>query len=254
MSPAPPPALPAPPPPPHASLPTAPAAAPPPPPPHASPPTAPATTTATTTATTATTTPPAAAAAAPPPPPPRALPPSISILRATTRAHTHALQQLNTAHLPIAYRPAFYDNILTSPEIGSVTRLAVHRRRRSSTTAGSGRDDEVVVVVGGIRCLIEPGPAVDDPAVPRIQVYIQSLVVQAAYREMGVGAALVEAVERGALGFYAGGVEGVGEVEVQLSAHVWERNEEALEWYRRRGFVVGDELVDAGWCEEGGEG
>lgn len=48
---------------------------------------------------------------------------------------------------------------------------------------------------------------------------------------MGIGTALLEAVVRVAVRRY-----GV----VAVYAHVWEANAEALEWYRKRGFEVGE--------------
>jgi len=68
------------------------------------------------------------------------------------------------------------------------------------------------------------------------RVYVQTLSVLSPYRGMGVGTALLEAV-------VAAGVRGFGATGVY--AHVWEANPEALEWYGKRGFEVGE--VEGGY-------
>ena len=61
-----------------------------------------------------------------------------------------------------------------------------------------------------------------------------TLGVLSPFRGVGVGGKLMEWLLNGGDGRGKG--EGEWEV-VEVYAHVWEANEEALEWYRKRGFV-----------------
>ena len=121
--------------------------------------------------------------------------------------------------------------------------------------ATEGMED---VVIGGIQCRLEPLPgvpagvssSVGSAGAPQQQqqqqqqqphnLYIQTLAVLAPYRSLGIATALLDAVVSTALTHYA-----CRDVNVkEIYAHVWEANEEALEWYVKRGFEVGEEVVE----------
>lgn len=76
--------------------------------------------------------------------------------------------------------------------------------------------------VGWIRCRLEPFPNLEKPEYQ--QIYIQALGVLAPYRGMGLATALLNAV-----------VSDQSDSR-SMYAHVWEDNEDALEWYDKRGF------------------
>lgn len=86
-------------------------------------------------------------------------------------------------------------------------------------------------MVGGIRCRLEEVPASSEGGRAEKRVYVQTLCLLSPYRTMGVGTALLDAVVQV-------GIRGYGITSVY--AHVWEANTEALEWYRKRGFEVGE--------------
>ncbi|KAI9841239.1 MAG: hypothetical protein M1837_000904 [Sclerophora amabilis] len=97
-------------------------------------------------------------------------------------------------------------------------------------------------VIGGVRCRVEsalrppstafsqPRPAPQEPT-----LYIQTLTLLSPYRSLGIATALLSAVIDSAVHNH-----GVREVY----AHVWEANEDALRWYRGRGFEIGQEVQE----------
>lgn len=74
-------------------------------------------------------------------------------------------------------------------------------------------------VVGAIRCRL----------LPSSQLYISTIGVLAPYREHGIAVHLLQAVVKKAVQEH--GVTCV-------TAHVWEANEEGLEWYKKRNFDI----------------
>lgn len=158
----------------------------------------------------------------------------IDVVRPTTSHQTKQLQQLNTALLPILYPAHFYTSILTDPSTNNLTRVALvlhhHHPNPSSNPAAEG------VVIGGIRCRVETSPSEHTQQQHgRKKLYIQTLAVQPAYRRLGVATRLLQEVITA--------VQADEEV-VQVAAHVWVENEDALEWYRHRGFEVDTQVVE----------
>ncbi|KAI4114478.1 MAG: hypothetical protein LQ338_008001, partial [Usnochroma carphineum] len=104
-------------------------------------------------------------------------------------------------------------------------------------------------IIGGIQCRIEhlpfhPSQLPDPP--PKLPssssseamkkyCYIQTLALLSPYRSQGIATALLDTIVATLCteGVYEGAVSAV-------YAHVWEANEEALEWYVKRGFRVGE--------------
>jgi N-alpha-acetyltransferase 50 len=158
-----------------------------------------------------------------PPGPPKNLPPlpaHISLTPITTERQLSQFRRITTLLLPIRYPTTFYTEILTSPS----TALALIVTYAPPHTPPT--------VVGGIRCRFEEkeeeSPATDSRKTKR-SLYILTLCVLAPYRGLGLATHLLERMCAG------WGPEG------DVYAHVWEANEEARRWYRRRGF----------WEEEG---
>jgi len=102
--------------------------------------------------------------------------------------------------------------------------------------------------VGGIRGRVEDidseGPSSGGPGSEgekrKVRVYIMTLGVLSPFRGVGVGGKLIEWLLNGG---DRRGKDGREWEVVEVYAHVWEANEEALEWYRKRGFVVGENVV-----------
>ena len=74
-------------------------------------------------------------------------------------------------------------------------------------------------LVGAIRCRL----------LPSSQLYISTIGVLSPYRTHGIAVHLLQAVVKKA----------VAEHRVRcVTAHVWEANEEGLEWYKKRNFEI----------------
>jgi N-alpha-acetyltransferase 50 len=140
------------------------------------------------------------------------LPPSIQIthIRPT---HIDALKRLTQTILPIRYPDKFYNELLQTESIAwQFSRVVLH-------------EDQPV---GWIRCRLETHPTDET----RTQIYIQAFCVLAPWREQGLGAHLLTAILD---------TNQLAQHRVSsVYAHVWERNEDALEWYQRRGFMKGE--------------
>ncbi|KAI9767081.1 MAG: hypothetical protein M1835_007086 [Candelina submexicana] len=177
------------------------------------------------------------------------LPPELSI-EPCTPTHLPSLKRINALLLPIPYPEKFYTEILSSRETARLTRIAIWHpphppNRKSSPTKNpkSGRISDSVPtftptpaetegkVIGSIRCRLEHGGPTP-PNQPSIrEIYIQTLTLLAPYRGLGIGTALLDTIVQEAVTQHGA---------TSLYAHVWEKNEEALEWYTKRGFEVGD--------------
>lgn len=100
-------------------------------------------------------------------------------------------------------------------------------------------------MVGGIQCRIEHLPSHpstlppvrlpwDHPEARRKVCYVQTLALLSPYRSKGIATALLESIIATLC------TEKSYEGTTSIYAHVWEANDEALEWYVKRGFQVGD--------------
>ncbi|KAL8828312.1 MAG: hypothetical protein Q9170_006661 [Blastenia crenularia] len=103
-------------------------------------------------------------------------------------------------------------------------------------------------VIGGIQCRLEiisfhpslitsskPPPK---PENPQKYCYIQTLALLSPYRSKGIGTALIETIISTLC------TEKEYQGTKSIYAHVWEANDEALEWYVKRGFQVGGVVQD----------
>lgn len=153
--------------------------------------------------------------------------------------HITPLKHLTATLLPIRYPDKFFDEILTSPTTSTISRVAVY-------APPSPSDDDRPSIIGAIRCQLHPLPPtptsllkasrkrnnnIPPPLSHPSRIYIATLLLLAPYRSLGIATALVDAI-------CAPEIVEAYNVE-RVYAHVWERNEEALGWYERRGFVKG---------------
>ncbi|KAF2447081.1 hypothetical protein P171DRAFT_409457 [Karstenula rhodostoma CBS 690.94] len=123
--------------------------------------------------------------------------------------------------LPVSYPAVFFTESMEEP-FHSITLMAlwhpapVNDGARNSST-------EKPRLVGAIRCRI----------LPSANLYISTISLLAPYRSHGIATHLLQKVAAKAVGMH--GVRCV-------TAHVWEANEDGLEWYKKRGFdIIGKE-------------
>ena len=151
--------------------------------------------------------------------------------------HIQPLRRINALLLPIPYPDAFY-HAITSPPSPSIP-ISLSFSRVVTYTPDSNSE---LKVVGSIICRIDPSPPSSPYAEPPANVYsiyLQSLTLLSPYRTLGLATALLNSVIESATSSRIPlGVRIEG-----LYAHVWVDNQEALEWYTKRGFEKG-ELVE----------
>jgi ribosomal protein S18 acetylase RimI-like enzyme len=130
--------------------------------------------------------------------------------------HLPALKRLTGNLLPVKYPGKFFDGAVSEEIPAKFSRVALI----------DGKP------VGWIRCRLDPFP---EPTVPPSKtkpiynrIYVQALCVLAPYRGLGVATSLLGAVTASPLP--------ANHDVAHVYAHVWESNEEALEWYDMRGF------------------
>ncbi|KAF2655770.1 acyl-CoA N-acyltransferase, partial [Lophiostoma macrostomum CBS 122681] len=130
-------------------------------------------------------------------------------------------KRLNALLLPIAYPQSFYAETMTEPH-HSITLMALWHHAPSNTES-STTTMEKPRLIGAIRCRI----------LPSANLYISTIGVLSPYRSYGIAIHLLSKIIAKASREH--GVKCV-------TAHVWEANEEGLEWYKKRGFeIIGKE-------------
>lgn len=191
--------------------------------------------------------------------PQRSLPAELSITPITAST-LPAYRRLITLLLPIRYQDKFYKDSIANPSPSSLALCALwHEQARpgkrkpdslsgkpSSSTSETSESE--AKVIGGIQCRLEavPSPPPTSPTKPQPShqqphdLYIQTLAILSPYRHLGIATALLDAIICTALTYYPR-----QKINVKaIYAHVWEANEEALEWYAKRGFEIGEEVVE----------
>ncbi len=151
--------------------------------------------------------------------------PSITIT-SIQQDHLPALKRLTSTLLPIKYPDTFYTDAISDPCAATISRIALYTPPNSFPSTPA-------IPIGWIRCSLESYPEATSPPQDTRpiynQIYIKALCLLAPYRNIGVAAALLENIllEK----------EVLRQCKVQfIFAHVWESNEEAIQWYEKRGF------------------
>jgi N-alpha-acetyltransferase 50 len=162
----------------------------------------------------------------------RPLPPNVELVPLTEDL-LPSWKRLNAISFPISYPPQFYNETLEDPTIHSLTLIALwhsdpSNKPRSSlapSSTSTTSSESNPPVIGAIRCRILDAPT---PC-----LYISTLSLLAPYRSFGIATHMLQRVM----------VKGVQDYGIRtVMAHVWEMNEEALVWYKKRGFeMVGKE-------------
>ncbi|KAF5873291.1 putative gnat family protein [Botrytis fragariae] len=151
--------------------------------------------------------------------------------------HIQPLRRINALLLPIPYPDAFY-HAITSPPSPSIP-ISLSFSRVVTYTPDSHSEPKVI---GSIICRIDPSPPSSPYAQPpanTYSIYLQSLTLLSPYRTLGLATALLNSVIESATSSRMP----IGVRIEGLYAHVWVDNQEALEWYTKRGFEKG-ELVE----------
>jgi len=131
--------------------------------------------------------------------------------------HVEALRRLTSIVLPVRYPDSFFKGAVHEAVPKAFSRVVLFESRP----------------IGWIRCRLDPmsGPlrlGHPDRTYPQKQIYIQALCLLAPYRGQGLATALLDSIST---------LELLRQYNVSSAyAHVWEDNEDALEWYRKRGF------------------
>ena len=126
-------------------------------------------------------------------------------------SHLPSIQRLTVTTLPVRYGDTFFASTLTDPIATQLSRVVLYASEP----------------VGWIRCRLEPcSSSASQPQLS--QIYIQALALLSPYRHLGLASLLLDTI-------LASPIAMAGET-VCIYAHVWEKNEDALEWYARRGF------------------
>ncbi|MCJ1443959.1 MAG: hypothetical protein MMC23_004459 [Stictis urceolatum] len=194
------------------------------------------------------------------------LPPSATILP-FSEPHLDAFRRLLTTLIPIRYPKSFYAKLLSNPDGLWISKVAFWDSRKSEMTPqGSGSAQMVGLVCARLEPAgdlegagrndyklgantVEDNTAGEDttgtsspPGTDLYDIYISQIAVLAPYRSQSLGTALLEA--------------SVSEAEVVLGrlatcnpkgkrirrvyAHAREVDEDVLQWYRGRGFEMGE--------------
>jgi len=148
------------------------------------------------------------------------LPPNAT-LASITADTLPSFKRMTTLLLPVAYPDKFYNEILSDSIASSISLVALWSPSPSSSEKATASPR----VVSGIRCRLISHPLATSPAP---SLYISTITTLAPFRGHGLARALLREVVRTAIEEYEIGT---------VTAHMWEANEEAGEWYEKMGFV-----------------
>jgi len=129
--------------------------------------------------------------------------------------HLQSIRRLTATTLPVRYSDGFFTQTITDPVAKQLSRVALYKSEP----------------IGWIRCRLEPctlNSFVSQPDPPLSQIYIQALALLSPYRGLGLATLLLEAM-------LSSGIA-LAQSTICIYAHVWEKNEDALDWYAKRGF------------------
>lgn len=138
-----------------------------------------------------------------------------AMITTVQKTHLPSIQRLTSTTLPVRYGEAFFTSAVSDPTSSQLSRVALY----SSDP------------VGWIRCRLESSSPDGSASLSKLglsQIYIQALALLSPYRGLGIATMLLDAV--------LGSSIAKADTTVCIYAHVWEKNEDALEWYAKRGF------------------
>ncbi|KAF2465975.1 acyl-CoA N-acyltransferase [Lindgomyces ingoldianus] len=141
------------------------------------------------------------------------LPPNV-VLVPLTEDLIPAFKRLNSLTLPVAYPTQFYTETMAEPN-HSVTLMALWHPK--PPTDPPSDDTEKPHLIGALSCRLLPSST----------LYISTLCLLSPYRSHGIATHLLQRIVAKASQEH--GVK-------YVTAHVWEANDDGLEWYKKRGF------------------
>lgn len=158
------------------------------------------------------------------------------IIRPVDQNTIQALATLNSLVLPVSYPKRFYTQLLSSKT--SQSHLAFHPSAAFGRPVGAICTDSSIPVEPCVRefekevLQVHPEIArtLEDKDADKdgggfLWTYIQTLCVLAPFRRLGIAGSLIEEV-----------LQHVSEPVVGLWAHVHSADEDAIQWYEKRGF------------------
>lgn len=173
--------------------------------------------------------------------------PNVTIEPVNT-AHIASLTRITGLLLPIRYPSSFYTAIITDPVIASLSRVAIYHDHPGATATSSSISVIPDKVIGAIRCRLERQSQCLDSTIGAVEestnnLYIQTLHLLSPYRGNGIAASLLNSL------LFASPDSCVSDLVKHynirtVTAHVQEDNEEALAWYRARGFEVEEGVIE----------
>lgn len=123
-----------------------------------------------------------------------------------------SIQRLTNTTLPIRYSDAFFRESIDDATLSQLTRIVLYS----------------LEPVGWMRCRLEEASPKMAHQPQLHQIYIQALALLAPYRGLGLATILLDTILNSPVA--------KDQTTVSVYAHVWEKNEDALEWYAKRGF------------------
>lgn len=155
-----------------------------------------------------------------------------------TSDNVQLFRRLISLLLPVPYSDKFYAETVTDPVASSISRVVIwsddasFNEQKISQGARhlQAASDSKARVVAGIRCRllqISPARRPDEQGQTDPSLYISTIATLSPYRSHGLASALLSEVTAAATQLY--GIKTV-------TAHVWEANDEAREWYAKLGF------------------
>jgi ribosomal protein S18 acetylase RimI-like enzyme len=129
-----------------------------------------------------------------------------------SKSHLPSIQRLTSTTLPVRYGDNFFQSTITDETAAQLSRVALYSSEP----------------IGWIRCCLEPCVP-ETASQPQLQqIYVQALALLAPYRGIGLASVLLDTIVNSSIAH--------AHNTVCIYAHVWEKNEAALDWYAKRGF------------------
>lgn len=157
---------------------------------------------------------------------------SRASIETCSQRHLKAFRRLTALLLPIPYPDSFFQETINDPTIASLTKVVwwTDAGKRLPATGGAMEQAATGQLVAGIRCRLLAAPP-NDPSQKMTILYISTLGTLSPFRGHGLATQLLREVTQIAARTYGA---------TAVMGHVWEANEEALGWYKKRGFRVVD--------------
>ncbi|KAF7520849.1 hypothetical protein G7054_g12653 [Neopestalotiopsis clavispora] len=150
-------------------------------------------------------------------------------------SHIPSLKHLTARLLPVRYPDSFYVPLADPLSSGAFSRVLLW-----TDTPTPNNPSPKPTLIGGLVCrpqsTFQPRPNSAQDIIPDA-LYVQSLVLQEPYRGLGLAARMLEEVCTLA-------ARNTTFKCSTVCAHVWTENDEGWEWYKARGFVRVEPVIE----------